>query len=87
VHIAGEQDFNVVVTIALAEEIGIVAKSLHHFALELQLRAARDIRREMFRADPQRDFRARFKTRRSDLPALMNAPERALPSARPAATP
>ncbi len=33
--VAGQQNLDVVVAVALAEQIGIVAQTLHHFTLKL----------------------------------------------------
>ncbi len=52
--VAGQQNLDVVVAVALAEQIGIVAQTLHHFTLKLHHGTGGDFRGEVLRPDPQR---------------------------------
>lgn len=52
--VAGQQNLDVIVTIALAEQVGIVAQTFHHFTLKLHHGTGGDFRREVLWPDPQR---------------------------------
>ncbi len=65
--VAGQQDLDVIVAVALAEQIGIVTQTLHHFTLKLHHGTGSDVGREMLWPDPQRHRGAGLQRLGSDI--------------------
>ena len=50
--VAGQQNLDVIVAVALAKQVGIVTQTFHHFTLKLHHRTSSDLRSEVFWPDP-----------------------------------